>query len=114
MPSDSTINKNDSDVTAPKKAAAQMAYAEKAAALKAANTSADNQSKPEVLLSKAEVLKRVGRTFPTIWAWMLAGKFPPARDLGGRPAWLETEINDWIKNLPIRRYKAAHTELDQS
>jgi prophage regulatory protein len=57
------------------------------------------------LLSKAEVLERVGRTFPTIWAWMRAGKFPRARDLGGRPAWLESEVEAWIAALPIRRFK---------
>jgi predicted DNA-binding transcriptional regulator AlpA len=61
---------------------------------------------PEVrLLTKAEVLERVGRTFPTIWAWMRAGKFPRARDLGGRPAWVESEVEAWIAALPIRRFK---------
>jgi predicted DNA-binding transcriptional regulator AlpA len=61
---------------------------------------------PEVrLLSKAEVLERVGRTFPTIWTWMQQGKFPRARDLGGRPAWLESEIEAWINNLPVRKLK---------
>ena len=57
------------------------------------------------LLSKAEVVERVGRTFPTIWLWMQQGKFPRARDLGGRPAWLEHEINDWIERLPLRKFK---------
>lgn len=57
------------------------------------------------LLSKAEVIERVGRTFPTIWLWMQQGKFPRARDLGGRPVWLENEINDWIAALPIRKFK---------
>jgi prophage regulatory protein len=58
------------------------------------------------LLSKAEVLERVGRTYPTIWSWMQQGKFPRARDLGGtRPAWLESEVEAWINNLPVRRLK---------
>lgn len=70
-------------------------------------TAVNKQSaKPEVrLLSKAEVLERVGRTFPTIWSWMRAGKFPRARDLGGRPAWLESAIDGWIAALPVRRLK---------
>jgi predicted DNA-binding transcriptional regulator AlpA len=68
--------------------------------------SASAMSPPEVrLLSKAEVLERVGRTFPTIWQWMRDGKFPRARDVNGRPAWIEREVNDWISNLPPRRLK---------
>ena len=35
------------------------------------------------LISKPEVLDRVGVTFPTLWAWMRAGVFPRSRDLGG-------------------------------
>jgi predicted DNA-binding transcriptional regulator AlpA len=57
------------------------------------------------LLSKAEVLERVGRTYPTIWLWERQGKFPRARNLAGRPAWLESEIEDWINALPVRRLK---------
>jgi predicted DNA-binding transcriptional regulator AlpA len=57
------------------------------------------------LLAKAEVLERVGRTFPTLWLWMQQKKFPRARDLNGRPAWLESEVEDWIKALPVRRLK---------
>jgi predicted DNA-binding transcriptional regulator AlpA len=63
------------------------------------------------LLSKAEVVERVGRTFPTIWLWMQQSKFPRARDLGGRPAWLEHEINDWIERLPLRRLKGDDNAL---
>jgi predicted DNA-binding transcriptional regulator AlpA len=57
------------------------------------------------LLSKPEVCDRVGRTFPTIWQWMREGRFPRARDLGGRPAWLESEVNEWIASLPVRKLK---------
>jgi predicted DNA-binding transcriptional regulator AlpA len=58
------------------------------------------------LLRKPEVLDRVGLSFVQIWLLMREGKFPPARSLGGVPAWLESDIDNWIKNLPVRRYKA--------
>ena len=61
---------------------------------------------PEVrLLSKAEVLERTGRTYPTIWAWERAGKFPRARQLGNRPMWIKSEVDQWIQALPIRKLK---------
>lgn len=65
------------------------------------------------LLSKAEVLERVGRTFPTIWQWMREGRFPPARDLGGRPAWVESEVTEWIKALPIRKLKEYDAQQEK-
>jgi predicted DNA-binding transcriptional regulator AlpA len=34
-----------------------------------------------VLLSKAQVLKKVPVTEPTLWAWVRAGKFPKPRDI---------------------------------
>jgi prophage regulatory protein len=59
------------------------------------------------LISKAEVCDRVGKTFPTVWLWMRQGRFPQARDCGGRPAWVESEIDAWIAALPVREYKPA-------
>lgn len=52
-----------------------------------------------------EVHERTGRTYPTIWAWMRAGKFPRSRDVNGRPAWLASEIETWIKSRPVKRLK---------
>jgi prophage regulatory protein len=57
------------------------------------------------LLSKAEVLEAVGVTFPTLWKWMRAGKFPLARTLGSRPAWVASEVEAWIRSLPTCEYK---------
>jgi len=57
------------------------------------------------LISKPEVLDRVGVTYPTLWAWMRAGTFPRSRELGGKAAWIESEINEWITNRPVRRLK---------
>jgi predicted DNA-binding transcriptional regulator AlpA len=56
------------------------------------------------LLSKMEVCDLTGRTFPTIWAWMRQGKFPAARELNGRPVWVEEEIEEYLANLPVRQY----------
>jgi predicted DNA-binding transcriptional regulator AlpA len=57
------------------------------------------------LLSKAEVIELTGKSYPTLWAWMQAGKFPRARNMNGHPVWIESEINQWINALPIRRLK---------
>jgi predicted DNA-binding transcriptional regulator AlpA len=60
---------------------------------------------PERLLTRAELLQRVPVTFPTIWSWMREGKFPPARHLGVKTFWLESEVSAWIRGLPLREYK---------
>jgi predicted DNA-binding transcriptional regulator AlpA len=57
------------------------------------------------LISKPEVLDRVGVTYPTLWSWMREGKFPRSRQLGGKAAWVESEIEAWITALPVRRLK---------
>jgi prophage regulatory protein len=57
------------------------------------------------LISKPEVLDRVGVTFPTIWKWMREGKFPRSRQLGGKSCWIESEVEAWINALPVRRLK---------
>jgi predicted DNA-binding transcriptional regulator AlpA len=59
----------------------------------------------ERLLNKAEVITITGKSFPTLWMWMRQGRFPAARTVGGAPAWLKTEVDAWIKELPVRRFK---------
>jgi prophage regulatory protein len=68
-------------------------------------TSSDKTTTQPRLLSKLEVLDRVGVTYGTLWSWMQQGKFPRSRQLGGKAAWLESEIEGWINNLPTRRLK---------
>jgi prophage regulatory protein len=63
------------------------------------------------LISKPEVLDRVGVTYPTLWTWMRAGKFPRSRELGGKAAWIESEINEWIANRPVRRLKGDAAQV---
>ncbi len=60
---------------------------------------------PVRLISKAEVLAITGMTFPTIWAWMRAGKFPRSRIVGGKSMWLSTEVEKWLAGLPVRPLK---------
>jgi len=60
---------------------------------------------PSRFIGKPEVLNRVGASYPSIWQWMREGKFPRSRELGGKAAWLESEIEAWIVNRPIRRLK---------
>jgi predicted DNA-binding transcriptional regulator AlpA len=57
------------------------------------------------LISKQEVLGRTGFSYPTIWAWMRAGKFPRCRDVGGKSMWLASDIEAWIYDLPMRKLK---------
>jgi predicted DNA-binding transcriptional regulator AlpA len=61
------------------------------------------------LLSKPEVCSLVGASFPTIWSWMRQGRFPRARVAGrgnnSKSVWLSTEIDDWLRRLPVRPLK---------
>jgi prophage regulatory protein len=57
------------------------------------------------LISKPEVLDRVGVTFPTIWKWMIAGTFPRGREIGGKTMWIEADVEAWILAQPARRLK---------
>jgi predicted DNA-binding transcriptional regulator AlpA len=57
------------------------------------------------LVLKPEVLDRVNVTYPTLWQWMREGKFPRSRKLGGKVAWVEREINEWILARPLCRLK---------
>lgn len=67
--------------------------------------SAKNSRPTPRLLSRLEVMERVGVSYPTIWALMRAGKFPRSRAVGGKPLWLEAEIDRYIINLPIKPLK---------
>jgi predicted DNA-binding transcriptional regulator AlpA len=59
----------------------------------------------ERLLTKREVLDIVGLSFPTVWAWMRAGKFPRSRVVGGKSMWLASEVSAWLAGLPLRSLK---------
>ena len=58
------------------------------------------------LIFKKELLRRVGLSFPTVWKLMREGRFPRARIIGGKSAWLESEIDEFVASLPLRPYKS--------
>lgn len=66
---------------------------------------------PIKLLSKAEMLARVGVSYSSVWNWIIAGIFPPGRALStgkrGRIMWVESEIDDWIASRPVRMPKSS-------
>ena len=61
--------------------------------------------KPKRLVLKAEVLDRVKLSFVHVWNLMREGKFPMSRMVGGKVAWLESEIDEWIDSRPLSKYK---------
>ena len=61
------------------------------------------------LLMKHEVVAITGMTFPTLWLWMRQGKFPRSRIVGGKSAWLASEVEAWIAALPVRKLKGDKT-----
>jgi prophage regulatory protein len=68
---------------------------------------------PPRLLSKAEVLRLVPVSYPTLWAMMLRGEFPRARKLApgsNRVAWRADEVFAWIETLPLQALKADRDE----
>lgn len=58
------------------------------------------------LLSRAELIDKVSLSFPYIWSLIRQGRFPEPREVGGKPLWVESEIDDYIASLPVRKYKA--------
>lgn len=53
------------------------------------------------LLSLKEVKERTGISSTTLWRWQREGAFPARRRVNGyKIAWLESEIEAWIKALP--------------
>jgi predicted DNA-binding transcriptional regulator AlpA len=55
----------------------------------------------ERLLNKYEVMTMTSLSYPTLWAWMRAGKFPRSRIVGGKSMWVCSEVNAWISGLPV-------------
>jgi prophage regulatory protein len=70
------------------------------------NLSAEAAEVPLVFLSKAQVLKKIPITAPTLWAWVRQGKFPSPRAISpNKTVWVADEVDAWIRAQPIRRYK---------
>jgi len=59
-----------------------------------------------VFLSKAQVLKKIPVTAPTLWAWVRQGKFPRPRAVSqNKTVWLAAEVDEWMQQRPFREYK---------
>jgi predicted DNA-binding transcriptional regulator AlpA len=65
------------------------------------------------LISRAEVLKILGVTNPTLWAWMRSGFFPRSVDIGGKTAFVASEVESWLANLPRSRLKGDDTPVSE-
>jgi prophage regulatory protein len=66
------------------------------------------------LMSRREVLDHVGVSYPTIWRWMQEGSFPRARAIGGKIAWIEAEVENWINRRPLKPLKGDDVEASTS
>lgn len=61
------------------------------------------------LINRAEVLDRVGLSYPTVWQMMRRNQFPRSLKLGegqfSRVAWVEEEVESWIQSRPRQELK---------
>jgi predicted DNA-binding transcriptional regulator AlpA len=57
------------------------------------------------LIDKAEVIARLGISYPTIWKLMNEGCFPRSVALAEKSLWYEDEIDEFIASLPRRVLK---------
>ncbi len=71
-------------------------------------------TRPDRLIYRPYLLRRIGLSYPTVWRMMREGKFPRGRVVGGKTAWLESEIDNWIASLPVRTLKGDPAERDTS
>lgn len=57
------------------------------------------------LLSKLQVMDRVGVSYVQLWQWMRENRFPRSRALGGKSVWVKSEVEAWMASLPKRPLK---------
>ena len=57
------------------------------------------------LLDRREVLAIVGCSYTTLWEMMQTGEFPRGRIRGGKTMWLSDEVEQWMRQLPVRPLK---------
>jgi len=74
-----------------------------------------SQNSPITLLRRKQVEARTGLSRSTIYAYISAGTFPPPIHLGGvkSVAWIEEEINDWIRSQITESRRITTTENSQ-
>lgn len=60
------------------------------------------------LLTYAELrTEKIKLARSTLWHLEREGKFPLRRVHGGRVYWVESEIDEWLANLPTKQDQAA-------
>lgn len=65
-------------------------------------------SPAEKLRLAEEVLARSERVTALIWRRVRAGDFPAPRQLVANTiGWLESDVDTWLANLPVRTYGAG-------
>jgi predicted DNA-binding transcriptional regulator AlpA len=69
------------------------------------NTIVKKKAARSRLMSRAEVLEVVPFSYVSIWKMMQTGDFPRGRQVGGKICWLESEIERWITERPIKKLK---------
>jgi predicted DNA-binding transcriptional regulator AlpA len=72
------------------------------------NNTLEAEHAPLVFLSKAQVLRKIPITAPTLWAWCRdpAKNFPKPRAISpNKVVWIEAEVDAWMRAQPIRTYK---------
>ena len=74
-----------------------------------ANNDAAAEQPTLVFLSKAQVLKKIPVTAPTLWAWVRQGKFPRPRAIFNKTVWVAAEVDAWMQARPHREYKPITT-----
>jgi predicted DNA-binding transcriptional regulator AlpA len=57
------------------------------------------------LIDRGQLLRMIPVAYPTIWKWMVDGNFPRAVNCGGKNAWLESEVLNWIRSRPVTLLK---------
>jgi predicted DNA-binding transcriptional regulator AlpA len=57
------------------------------------------------VLNRRDVIELTGFSYVTLWKWMREGKFPRALDLNGHPVWRSQDIDRFLADLPIRKFK---------
>lgn len=67
----------------------------------------DDADNPPRLMFKAEVVRLIGHSYPTIWKWMRNGQFPLSFDVGSKTAWRKNEIDAWIADRPRSKFKES-------
>jgi prophage regulatory protein len=65
----------------------------------------DDEAPAPRLIFKAEVIKRTGFSYPSLWKWMRAGTFPMSFVVGNKTAWAEHEIDAWLASRPRSNLK---------